>query len=106
MFFSLFSKKRFLEPGFKFSFYCLLGRYFMKMPEIKYGGHTLKSHGRKLARKHLHDWLILLLLAAIDDGLNIIEPFHRYVGQEMMVDLKYPFKVADTIPMWAVRVCI
>ncbi|KAI3463759.1 hypothetical protein Pfo_020422 [Paulownia fortunei] len=64
--------------------------------------HTLKSHGGKLARVHMHDWLILLLLAAIDGGLNLIEPFHRYVSSELMTDLKYPLKIPDTVPMWAV----
>ncbi|CAK9155778.1 unnamed protein product [Ilex paraguariensis] len=73
------------------------------MPEIQLGGHTIKSHGAKLAREHMHDWLILLLLVAIDGCLNAVEPFHRYVGEGMMTDLKYPFKT-DTVPMWAVPI--
>ena len=64
----------------------------------------MKSHGTKVARVHLHDWIILLLLVLIDAGLNLIEPFHRYVGPEMMTDLKYPLKIPDTIPFWAVPV--
>ncbi|XP_027124824.2 lipid phosphate phosphatase 2-like [Coffea arabica] len=74
------------------------------MPGIQFGGHTLKSHGTKVARVHLHDWIILLLLVLIDAGLNLIEPFHRYVGPEMMTDLKYPLKIPDTIPFWAVPI--
>ncbi|KAK6931548.1 hypothetical protein RJ641_003341 [Dillenia turbinata] len=48
----------------------------------------------RLQKNHKHDWLILLLLAAI-------EPFRRYVGEDMMSDLKYTMK-SDTVPAWAV----
>ncbi|XP_059639533.1 lipid phosphate phosphatase 2-like [Cornus florida] len=65
--------------------------------------HTIKSHGTKVLTVHKHDWLILLLLVLIDFGLNMIEPFHRFVGEEMMTDLKYPFK-EDTVPFWAVPI--
>ncbi|XP_061346149.1 lipid phosphate phosphatase 2-like isoform X2 [Gastrolobium bilobum] len=64
---------------------------------------ALQSPGSKLALSHKHDWLILLLLAAIDGVLNMIEPFHRYVGKDMMTNLMFPFK-EDTIPMWAVPI--
>lgn len=63
----------------------------------------MQSHGRKVARFHLHDWLILMLLVVIEIGLNIIHPFYRFVGQDMMTDLKYPMK-ANTVPIWAVPV--
>ncbi|KAL0289647.1 UNVERIFIED_CONTAM: putative lipid phosphate phosphatase 3, chloroplastic [Sesamum calycinum] len=76
----------------------------MTMRENQFIGHTIRSHGSKLARVHKHDWLILLLLVAMDIGLNLIEPFHRYVSAELMTDLKYPFK-KDTVPMWAVPIC-
>lgn len=56
-----------------------------------------------MARIHLHDWLILLLLVVIEVILNIIEPFHRFVGEDMMTDLKYPLK-GNTIPFWAVPI--
>lgn len=75
------------------------------MTDILLGAHTLSSHGVKVLRIHLYDWLILLLLVAIDAFLNLIEPFHRYVGEEMMTDLKFPFH-EDTIPAWAVPVCV
>ncbi|KAE9618725.1 putative phosphoric monoester hydrolase [Lupinus albus] len=73
------------------------------MPEILLGRHTIRSHGISVARTHMHDWLILLLLVIIDAGLNIIEPFHRYVGEGMMTDLSYPLK-DNTIPFWAVPI--
>ncbi|BBH04130.1 lipid phosphate phosphatase 2, partial [Prunus dulcis] len=73
------------------------------MPDFQLGSHTLKSHGVEVAKVHKYDWLILLLLAAVDITLNVIEPFHRFVGEEMMTDLKYPFH-KDTIPLWAVPV--
>ncbi|KAK3031563.1 hypothetical protein RJ639_036362 [Escallonia herrerae] len=64
-------------------------------------GHTIKSHGASVARKHKHDWLILVLLAGIEVILNIIHPFYRFVGKDMMTDLKYPLK-DNTVPVWAV----
>ncbi|KAH1196977.1 Lipid phosphate phosphatase 2 [Glycine max] len=64
---------------------------------------VFQSTGSKLALSHMHDWLILLLLAAMDGALNMIEPFHRYIGKDMMRDLMFPFK-EDTIPMWGVPV--
>ncbi|KAK4399982.1 putative lipid phosphate phosphatase 3, chloroplastic [Sesamum angolense] len=63
--------------------------------------HTIKSHGGRVARNHKHDWLILILLVVIDIILNIIHPFYRFVGQNMMTDLKYPMK-DNTVPIWAV----
>ncbi|XP_052176626.1 lipid phosphate phosphatase 2-like [Diospyros lotus] len=69
----------------------------------EYGTHTIKSHGSMLARYHMQDWLMLPLLLLVIGGLNYIEPFHRYVGKDMMTDLTFPFK-EDTIPMWAVPV--
>lgn len=74
------------------------------MPEIQLGVHTIRSHGARVARIHMHDWLILLLLVVIDAVLNIIEPFHRFVGEGMLTDLRYPLK-DNTIPFWAVPVC-
>ncbi|KAG6412962.1 hypothetical protein SASPL_125657 [Salvia splendens] len=73
------------------------------MPEIQLGAHTLRSHGAQVARFHMHDWFILFLLVAIDISLNVIEPFHRFVGQDMMTDLKYPLK-DNTVPIWAVPI--
>ncbi|KAJ9676918.1 hypothetical protein PVL29_022092 [Vitis rotundifolia] len=73
------------------------------MQENQTGGHTIKSHGAKVARIHMHDWLILILLIVIDVILNLIEPFHRFVGEEMMIDLKYPMK-DNTVPVWAVPI--
>jgi len=66
---------------------------------------TFQSPGSKLALTHKHDWLILVLLAVIDGLLNLVEPFHRYVGENMMTNLMFPLK-KDTIPMWAVPVSI
>lgn len=74
------------------------------MPEIQLGAHTIRTHGVKVARFHMHDWLILMLLVVIDVILNVIEPFHRFVGEDMMTDLKYPLK-GNTVPFWAVPVC-
>ncbi|WCJ24461.1 lipid phosphate phosphatase 2 [Euphorbia peplus] len=73
------------------------------MPELQLGAHTIRSHGVTLARIHLHDWLILFLLIVIDVILNVIEPFHRFVGKDMMTDLSYPLQ-DNTVPVWAVPI--
>ena len=73
------------------------------MPEIQLGAHTLRSHGAKVARIHMHDWLILLLLVVIEVILNLKEPFHRFVGEEMMEDLKYLLK-GNTDTIWTIPV--
>ncbi|OMO80290.1 Phosphatidic acid phosphatase type 2/haloperoxidase [Corchorus capsularis] len=71
------------------------------MREVQLGSHTIKSHGVTVARTHMHDWLILLLLLLIWIGLLIMNPFYRFVGKDMMEDLKYPLK-SNTVPVWAV----
>lgn len=53
----------------------------------------------------MHDWLILLLLVIIEVVLYVIGPFYRYVGKDMMTDLKYPMK-DNTVPVWSVPVSI
>lgn len=69
--------------------------------EVKLGTYTIKSHGATLARNHSNDWLILLLLVVIEIILYIIHPFYRFVGKDMMTDLRYPMK-DNTVPVWAV----
>lgn len=73
------------------------------MPDIQLGAHTVKSHGIQIARTHMHDWLILLLLVVIEVVLNVIEPFHRFVGKDMLTDLSYPLQ-DNTVPIWAVPI--
>lgn len=73
------------------------------MWEAQLGAHTVRSHGVRVARTHMHDWLILVLLGLILVVLNVIHPFYRFVGKDMMSDLKYPFK-SNTVPFWAVTV--
>lgn len=73
------------------------------MMEPQSGSHTVRSHGFTVARTHMHDWLILILLLVIDVILNIIHPFYRYVGKDMMSNLKFPLK-SNTVPVWAVPV--
>uniref|UniRef100_A0A3Q7GD72 Phosphatidic acid phosphatase type 2/haloperoxidase domain-containing protein n=1 Tax=Solanum lycopersicum TaxID=4081 RepID=A0A3Q7GD72_SOLLC len=73
------------------------------MPEIQLGAHTFRNQGVEVARFHMHDWFILFVLVVIDIILNVIEPFHRFVGSDMMTDLSYPLK-DNTIPFWAVPI--
>ncbi|KAJ3674375.1 hypothetical protein LUZ60_004991 [Juncus effusus] len=73
------------------------------MADTQLGVHTIRSHGAKVARFHLYDWIILVLLAVTYGLLNIIEPFHRFVGRDMMNDLRYPLK-GNTVPFWAVPI--
>lgn len=65
--------------------------------------HTVKSHGVRVARTHMHDWLILLLLVVIIAILALMQPFSRFVGKDMMTDLRYPLK-SNTVPFWTVPV--
>ncbi|KAJ0868950.1 putative phosphatidate phosphatase [Helianthus annuus] len=65
--------------------------------------HTVRSHGIAVARTHMYDWLILIALAVMIVVLNVIHPFYRFVGKDMMADLKYPLK-DNTVPLWAVPV--
>ncbi|CAM8957162.1 unnamed protein product [Rhodiola kirilowii] len=73
------------------------------MADFHLGVHTIKSHGVKVVKLHMHDWMILVLLVVLEVVLNVIEPFHRFVGEEMMTDLKYTLK-SNTVPFWAVPV--
>ncbi|KAG2302104.1 hypothetical protein Bca52824_030755 [Brassica carinata] len=73
------------------------------MQEIDLGIHTIRSHGGSVASKHKHDWIILVILVAIEIGLQLISPFYRYVGRDMMTDLKYPFN-DNTVPVWSVPI--
>ncbi|KAL5058771.1 hypothetical protein RYX36_030375 [Vicia faba] len=69
--------------------------------EVQLDSHTMSSHGYAVARIHMHDWFMLLLLVLIEITLYMIHPFYRFVGKEMMTDLKYPLK-SNTVPVWAV----
>ncbi|KAF4387613.1 hypothetical protein G4B88_003940 [Cannabis sativa] len=73
------------------------------MQEVQLGSHTLRSHGVSVAKTHMHDWLILMLLVLLEICLYIIHPFYRFVGKDMMTDLKYPLK-SNTVPIWAVPI--
>ncbi|KAF8052193.1 hypothetical protein N665_1588s0007 [Sinapis alba] len=73
------------------------------MREAQQGAHTVRSHGMTLARTHMHDWIILVLLVILECILLIIHPFYRFVGKDMMTDLSYPLK-SNTVPIWSVPV--
>ena len=73
------------------------------MREIQLGTHTVQSHGVKVAKFHKHDWFILISLLALVGTLDAIHPFYRFVGKDMMTDLKYPLK-SNTVPVWALPV--
>lgn len=83
--------------------FCSFGSLFQgREREAQLGcTHTIKSHGATVARSHKHDWIILLLLILLVVVLNVIHPFYRFVGEDMMTDLKYPMK-ENTVPVWAV----
>ncbi|KAL2329525.1 hypothetical protein Fmac_017106 [Flemingia macrophylla] len=75
----------------------------LRTGEVQFGSHTVSSHGYAVVKIHKHDWLILLLLVLIVIILYIIHPFHRFVGKDMMTDLKYPLK-SNTVPVWAIPI--
>uniref|UniRef100_A0A6N2KV53 Phosphatidic acid phosphatase type 2/haloperoxidase domain-containing protein n=1 Tax=Salix viminalis TaxID=40686 RepID=A0A6N2KV53_SALVM len=74
-----------------------------KMREVQNGhaAHTVRSHGAAVAKTHMLDWLVLLLLVLIEVILYLTPPFSRYVGKDMMTDLKYPL-LDNTVPVWTV----
>ncbi|CAL1408627.1 unnamed protein product [Linum trigynum] len=72
-----------------------------RMREVDLGAHTIKSHGGRVAKNHKYDWLILVVLGVMEVILFIIHPFYRFVGKDMMEDLRYPFK-DNTVPTWSV----
>ena len=76
------------------------------MPSVQLGEGqpTLKSHGFRVARFHMHDWFIFILLVAVEIVLLTLNPFYRFVDSDMLTDLKYPLK-DNTVPVWAVGVC-
>ncbi|KAJ6421367.1 hypothetical protein OIU84_028694 [Salix udensis] len=81
-----------------------------KMREVQMRGvqnghaaHTVRSHGAAVAKTHMLDWLVLLLLVLIEVILYLTPPFSRYVGKDMMTDLKYPL-LDNTVPVWTVPI--
>lgn len=63
----------------------------------------LRTHGKQVARLHLFDWIVLLLLVAMYAVLGMVQPFHRFVAEDMMASLRYPMK-GNTVPSWAVPI--
>ncbi|KAJ7548578.1 hypothetical protein O6H91_07G017900 [Diphasiastrum complanatum] len=56
-----------------------------------------------LVKIHINDWLTMLALVVVFAVLNIIEPFHRFIGKEMMDGLRYPMQ-NNTVPTWTVPI--
>lgn len=63
----------------------------------------LRTHGKEVAWLHLLDWIVLVLLVAMYAVLGLVQPFHRFVAEDMMTTLRYPMK-GNTVPSWAVPV--
>lgn len=62
---------------------------------------NMMSSGVTVARTYIYDWLILMVIVVIGPLLHLIHPFYRFVGKDMMTNLKYPLK-SNTVPFWAV----
>lgn len=65
--------------------------------------HTVQTHGARLARKHTYDWIVLVLLAAVVLALHYTPSFIRFVGKDMMADIRYPVR-QSTVPAWSVPI--
>lgn len=61
-------------------------------------------HGITLARKHLRDWLILIILIAMLTSPSNRLTSYRFIRKDMMNDIKYPHK-PNTMSSWAIPVC-
>ncbi|KAK4750808.1 hypothetical protein SAY87_004290 [Trapa incisa] len=74
------------------------------MPETDQPGvNHVRTPLTKVMRAHCHDWSILLLIIATGVSMYFIEPFHRFIGEDTMQDLKYPLK-GNSIPSWTVPI--
>ena len=85
----------------------LKGNNLLSKMRPQHGPNYLRrSHGVKLLRYHMHDWIMIMGLLVLEIILTGIHPFYRFVGKDMMTDLRYPFKSKNTVPLWSVPVCI
>jgi hypothetical protein len=84
---------------------CKVKEVQMRVVRLGSGTHTVRSHGATVAKTHMHDWLMVVLLVVIEVILYLTPPFYRYVGKDMMTDLRYPL-LDNTVPAWAVPVSI
>jgi small neutral amino acid transporter SnatA (MarC family) len=66
--------------------------------------HTVQTHGARLVRKHTYDWVVLVVLATVVVVLHYAPPFTRFVGKDMMNDIRFPVR-ESTVPAWGVPVC-
>ncbi|KAG6779146.1 hypothetical protein POTOM_015516 [Populus tomentosa] len=81
--------------------WCKMKEVQMREVRLGSGTHTVRSHGATVAKTHMHDWLMFVLLVVIEVILYLTPPFYRYVGKDMMTDLRYPL-LDNTVPAWAV----
>ncbi|KAK9118609.1 hypothetical protein Scep_016702 [Stephania cephalantha] len=71
------------------------------MMEVQHGRPNMRSHGVRVARAHFRNWLLVVLFGGTEIILFIIDPFHSFVGIDLMTKLKYPRKNI-TIHFWVV----
>lgn len=43
-----------------------------------------KTHGTRVTRLHLLDWVMLVVHVALDGVLNSIKPFHWFIREDMV----------------------
>ncbi|KAK4747519.1 hypothetical protein SAY87_014105 [Trapa incisa] len=75
----------------------------MRQNQCDTGPHTIQTHGATVAWTYLYDWLNLMLVGLLLITIHLVHPFYRFVGRNMMIDLKYPLK-ENTVPFWAVPI--
>jgi membrane-associated phospholipid phosphatase len=67
-------------------------------------GMTVKVSLVSLIKHHLRDWLWIGVMIALELIMYfIVPPFHRFVNEPMIEDLRYPRK-PETVPTWSVGV--
>ncbi|KAK9116217.1 hypothetical protein Sjap_015164 [Stephania japonica] len=71
------------------------------MMDVQHGRPNMRSHGVRVARAHYRNWLLVVLFGGTELILFIVDPFHSFVGKDMMTNLKYP-KKNITIRFWVV----
>ncbi|XP_022158499.1 putative lipid phosphate phosphatase 3, chloroplastic [Momordica charantia] len=73
------------------------------MREAHRSGHQTAVSGGAAAvlKRRRLDWLMVLVLMFMYFGIFKIQPFRRYVGRDMIANVKYPL-MGVTIPFWTV----
>eukprot|EP01023_Acetabularia_acetabulum_P040923 TRINITY_DN3975_c0_g1_i10.p1 TRINITY_DN3975_c0_g1~~TRINITY_DN3975_c0_g1_i10.p1 ORF type:complete len:268 (-),score=47.62 TRINITY_DN3975_c0_g1_i10:1879-2682(-) len=55
-------------------------------------------------KKHLADWILIIILACLAGASTTIRPNHRYITQDEADTYMYPYHQHETVPSWALPI--